>query len=89
MNTNDKKYVPCERMVAYKNGILGIAEDAVTYFSLDEEQRVQWKGARIPNIERGDTVTSLLVRNDVVFAGALSGNLYVFTFDESYSWLIS
>ena len=47
MNTNDKKYCPCERMVAYKNGVLGTSEDAVTYFGLDEEERVWWKGATV------------------------------------------
>lgn len=36
MNTNDRKYVPCERMVAYKNGVLGTSGRAVTYFQLDE-----------------------------------------------------
>jgi hypothetical protein len=69
--------------------VLGTSEDAVTYFQLDQEDRVWWRGARIPSMERGDSVSSLLVRDGVMFAGGLSGNLYVFSFDESYSWLMS
>ena len=78
---NDKKYVPCERMIGYKEGILGTSWGTINYFMIDAQERISWKSAKASGFEKGDSMTSLLTKNNVVFGGSESGNLYIFSFD--------
>lgn len=69
ISMKDKKHVPCERMVGYKNGVLGTSWKAVTYFTYDEQERISWKGARVTAFEKGDTMASLICKDHLVVGG--------------------
>jgi hypothetical protein len=62
LSMKDKKYVPCERMVGYKQGVLSTSWQTASYFTFDEEERVSWKSARVDGFLPGDSITSLLSR---------------------------
>lgn len=72
-------------MVGYKHGVLGTSWQTATYFTWDNEERVSWKSAMVDGFLPGDSVTSLLSRSKTLFAGAESGNIYMFEFDEKYT----
>ena len=81
VSMKDRKYVPCERMVGYKEGILGTSWGTVNYFKYDSLERISWKSTKAKGFEKGDSIASLLTKNNIVFGGAESGNLYIFSFD--------
>ena len=46
MSMKDKKYVPCERMIGYKEGLIATSWTTVTYFMFDQYERVSWKSMK-------------------------------------------
>jgi hypothetical protein len=89
LSKKEKRYVPCERMVGFHEGILGTSWNTVTYFMYDEDDHISCKSVRMPGFECGDSVTELLAKGNTIFGGSHTGNMYTFSFDETYSWVYS
>ena len=70
-------------MLPFYGGLLGTSEEVVTFFRTNQGvDRMSIKSQRIGGVQRGDSISCLLTKDNRLYGGSECGNIYEFTINK-------